>query len=654
MDPLLLVCGGCGAKIRAIDPARARTRDCPRCSTSLAPAVAAALRLWSANRPQTLPEEVSSRWLGLDACVTTARFPTNPAPARWRVLALCAGAAILLGSSLVHLWDSARELPPRPALAVPPGPARQPTRAPWPSPSIAQPIVFWDHDLIPEENLEPDDRSETEVVGALVQTGPSGPAALPVSSLALRDPQEPGVDSRLPPQSGPPPPVAEPGDRSSSGPGPPPTPAASPLIPTLDQPRRLLVRDATGQAVVAREHGMLKDQMAVVLPDGTIGWPTNQVFTDEPFVPSTIDALERTLQDGEYATFRVIKTAHYLVFYQSSERFARDSADLLEKLYERLSGALRKQKIPVTDAEFPLVAVIFRSEDDFRANREIAREVQAYYEILSNRIFFYEQGKRDSAAPEVTAFRKPQTVAHEGTHQILHNIGIQPRMSPWPIWFVEGLAEYCSPPRSSKKGGLTWDGLGQVNPIHLTTIRDLDDPMAGEVRGGPRPPSARDRGQPLVEYLVTRSELTPTDYALSWGLAHYLAVERVEQFVAYIRKLNQLKPFETRSPEEQLADFRAVFGENLGKLDAQVARHLSRLKVPDAQALPYYAVLVEQPLTRNAVRRMAMVSQSPSVIRQWFDTIATASGGQVGWNVVPYPNRTRAVLAADSWIQQGR
>ncbi len=42
MEPLLLVCGGCGVKIRAADPERARARHCPRCATPLAPAVAEA------------------------------------------------------------------------------------------------------------------------------------------------------------------------------------------------------------------------------------------------------------------------------------------------------------------------------------------------------------------------------------------------------------------------------------------------------------------------------------------------------------------------------------------------------------------------------------------------------------------------------------
>jgi len=38
----------------------------------------------------------------------------------------------------------------------------------------------------------------------------------------------------------------------------------------------------------------------------------------------------------------------------------------------------------------PLVAVIFATEGDFRAHKEVDPEVQAYYEFFTNRIFFYE------------------------------------------------------------------------------------------------------------------------------------------------------------------------------------------------------------------------------------------------------------------------
>ena len=659
MEPLLLVCGGCGVKIRATDPDRARTRNCPRCATSLASAVAAALRIdldraidrFTASTEPINPDSVSAETHRI-----TARFSETTRASKWRARWIAVGAAVLGGSSLIHIL-----LSPAPRPAVPDASANSASNPiqtavrsnDWPSAALLTPSADGATATDPLVTTDPADAEPSSPPAPVARPDLSATEVLATLATPVRDAL--GVNPAVTPEVQAVPPAPRPpavAIARDDGAKPP----AEPTSSSPSAPRRLLIRSGKGKAVVAREYGTTpREEMAVVLPDGTIGWPTTQVFTDEPFLPNTIDELEQILLAEEYSTFRVVKTKHYLVFYQCSEKFARDSADLLEELHEKLTGALRKQDLPVTPAEFPLVAVIFRSEDDFRANRKIAAEVQAYYEILSNRIFFFEKGRRDKTAPEVSALRKPQTVVHEGTHQLLHNVGIQHRMSPWPIWLVEGLAEYCSPPKPTKNG-TDWAGLGQINVMHLTTIRDLDDPMSSVVRGGPQAPSGRDRGQPLVEYLVTRTDLTPTDYALSWGLTHYLARDRdrFPQFVAYIRNLNRLKPFETRSPDQQLADFREVFGKDLAKLDAQAGKHLAKLKIPDSQALPFYAVLIEQPVSRTAFRRMAMVSQSPSVIRQWIDSASTSSGGQINWQALAHPTRTRAVITADGWIQQGQ
>src|SRR5438445_622158 len=102
----------------------------------------------------------------------------------------------------------------------------------------------------------------------------------------------------MPPILGPAGPGRRPGPRDRPG----------PALPA--EPRRVLVLDR-GKAVVAREHGMLKGRMAVLLPDGQIGWVDGQVFTPEPFVPASIDRLRETLlADPEFATFKVLQTAH--------------------------------------------------------------------------------------------------------------------------------------------------------------------------------------------------------------------------------------------------------------------------------------------------------------------------------------------------------
>ncbi len=621
MEPVLLVCGGCGVRIRTFHPEKARSRACPRCESPLACAVDQAL--------------------GIDLHLEIREVAPNRTPARrWPTAAL---AILVTIASLASL--AVREASPG---------SRLPASAPR---ARSQPLVVAaSTDCRPAESpataasiLEPDPADADKIPDL---STPPGPPSRDLASLDFRrrDPILPPAPRDAWPRSSSldrsPPPPPQPGRITD------PNPTLA-LPGELSEPRRLVVRDARGRAIVAREYGMRKDRSVAILPDGQIGWPESLVVTQEPFVPLTMNEMRRELlDDPEFTAFRVHQTAHYLVVYQCGEPFARASADLLEKLLEGLTSTLKKNGLPVVPMEFPLVAVIFATEDDFRANRRVPPDVQAYYELLSNRIFFYEKSRRDQDSPEVSALRKPQTVAHEGTHQILNNVGIQPRLSDWPLWLVEGLAEYCSSTRFTKKG-VEWAGLGQANPIHLATIRDLEEPLPNQFSAGRREAVVpRDRGMPLVEYLVTRKNLTPTDYAFSWALTHYLVVQRLDDFVAYIKKMSQLRPDEEQSPADQLAAFEEAFGTDLAQMDGKVAKHLKKFKQGDA--LPHYAVIFEQPVGPVAVRRHYMVSQSPSVIRQWLESVTAPEGGPPHWRVFPHPTQKRALEAAEYWMNEGR
>jgi hypothetical protein len=415
------------------------------------------------------------------------------------------------------------------------------------------------------------------------------------------------------------------------------------------------VRDENGQTVVARLHGRYEGKTVLILPDGQLGIPNMLIPTDEPFRPFTAEQLLPRLQNGPLQGFQVHQTPHYLIFYQSSQAFAESSGRLLEDLYRRLLDAFRKHKMPVHDAEFPLVAVIYRTEREFRASRPVEPEVQAFYEIYTNRITFYETSENDAHSPELSALRKPQTVAHEGTHQILQNIGVRPRLSAWPIWLDEGLAEYCATPSSARKGGKpAWDGLGMVNGLHMATIRELEDPLEMAIRGhGAQVKSLiREPGKPLVESLVRKTHLTPTEYALSWAMTHYLAFKRQDDFVGFLKTMSQLPPLLPRTPEEHLAEFRRAFGHDLVKVDKAIDAYLRKLsKQRGYDPMPYYAVMYEQALPGGLARRAAMVSQSPQMIQQWVEEITNPQGAQPTWQAVPHPTRARALVAAEEWMK---
>ena len=409
------------------------------------------------------------------------------------------------------------------------------------------------------------------------------------------------------------------------------------------------MRTARGQTVIARVHGTHNGEAHVLLPDGELAIADALAFTDEPFRPATHEEIIDDLRAGPLASFEVKNTPHYLIFYQSTAEFAEESGKVLENLYRGLTEAFRKFQVPVREAEFPLVAVIFRTEADFRAHKQVDPAVQAYYEVYTNRISFYQMSERDEEAPEVAALRRPQTVAHEGTHQILANIGIQPRLAAWPAWLVEGLAEYCATPLTTRWGS-TWGGIGVVNAQHLATIRDLEDPLAGQVPGTVRPEHiGRPPGMPLVEYLVTKTELTPTDYALAWAMTHYLGMKRVEEFVDFLKTMSRMPPLQTCSAEDHLAAFRAAFGKDLPHLDREIGAYLSRLKVKDR--LPYYSVKFQQRVPGGQIKRAAIVSQSPSMIRQWLDTVTSPRGDSPAWEAVPHPSRTRAYVAAEQFVR---
>jgi hypothetical protein len=437
---------------------------------------------------------------------------------------------------------------------------------------------------------------------------------------------------------------------------PPPPPAAiassSATEPKAPPPKRFKVRDEFGNCVVARFHGEYGGKTALILPDGQLGTPNLLIPTDEPFQPLTADQLQNQLKDGPFAEYQLLKTDHYLIFYKSTPAFAQKSGRLLDDLYEGLLEAFRRNGFPVHDSEFPLVAVIFATDDDFRAHKQVDLQVQAYYEFFTNRIFFYEKSDRDKFEPKVATLLKPQTVTHEGAHQILSNIGLQPRPSAWPLWLVEGLAEYCATTVNTKKG-IAWSGMGAINSLHMATLRELDDPLSNQVDGGRVQMAgvARQKLMTRTESLLLKTALTPTDYAEAWALTHYLARMRGPEFVKYLKAMSQVPPLQPRTPQENLAELRRHFNDDPAKLDKKLDDHIRKLSQKKGyDPLPYYTVFFAQPLGNGLIRRGAMVSQSPQMIQQWVQDMTAPHGAEPNWEAVPRPTRARAILAAEEWM----
>lgn len=639
MDPVRVTCDGCGANLRVASPTRGGSGACPRCGAPITVPPAPHDEVVTGNQP------VAGRTAA--PRLRTLMMALNSAAGALVVCGTLAVGVVVSGYVTPRLTGRYEDAPPS-SVTLPaepphavcerdggrrPGVVEGGSRDPAAGRPAALPAVL--SQLMPPGGLT------TRADWPSPRTARVTPGPIQASSTA---------DGDVPPPAPRPPARAGKAQVRTDAPPPPAAAAADNAAkPEATAARRIRVRTPAGRTVIARVHGVVKGETHVMLPDGQLAIADAQAFTDEPFRPATAEEILSDLRSGPFEGFETKTTEHYVILYRSTEAFADESAKVLESLYRNLLEAFRKRDVPVHEAEFPLVAVIFRTEAEFRAHKRVDPAVQAYYELFSNRIYFYQTSERDQEAPEIAALRRPQTVAHEGTHQVLQNVGIQPRLAAWPAWLVEGLAEYCAAPQTTRRGA-TWAGLGVVNAQHLATIRDLEDPLSGQVPGATRPEHiGRPPGMPLVEYMITKTELSPTDYALAWAMTHYLAMKRVDEFLDYLKTMSLMPPLSPRTGADHLAVFRAAFGTNLAKLDREIGTYLSKLKAKDH--LPYYSVMFQQRIPGGMVKRAAIVSQSPSMIRQWLETVTSPRGEPPAWDAVPFNSRTRAYVAAEEFIR---
>ena len=376
---------------------------------------------------------------------------------------------------------------------------------------------------------------------------------------------------------------------------------------------------------------------------------TRKVATEEKFQPTSMADLRRRLEAVEFADYACVESKHYLVFYRSSEEFAERSARVLEGLYRGLRGTFAEWGgFPLQEAEFPLVAVIESDAESYRASRGSSVETRASYDILSNRIHFHEPQGDALNGPDAS-FSGDRTVLHEGTHQILQNIGVQPRLAEWPLWLSEGLAELAAGGGIDEEGN--WSGFGEVHYPHLITLRELDSrPIRYSNFDGLKsfesaPAGARTSS--VSRSLLARRTLSPTDYSLVWALARSLSERHRTEFVAYLRELSAMNPLEPYPPDRQEADFVRHFGEASRALDRRIGRDLAALRPrPPVQ----HAAIFQRELEDGQIQRAAIVSASPSVIAEWLEAEIARSKGSYVWKHTRWRTRGLAILFADNWL----
>ncbi|MCA9162663.1 MAG: DUF1570 domain-containing protein [Planctomycetales bacterium] len=416
--------------------------------------------------------------------------------------------------------------------------------------------------------------------------------------------------------------------------------------------RRVVTVDADGSTVVAKVHVHVGDGAIVLLPDGSlVAREARQLTaTERPFEPATMEALAERILAHELPGFRSQQTRRFLYLYNTSEPFALATSRVMETMFPGVVTYAQSQKIDVHPPETPLVVVMFRTEDEFQNYRRMPPGVIAYYDTLSNRVVMYEQSRLADVKPELALQQSLATIAHEGAHQILNNIGVQQRLSVWPMWLCEGLAEFFAPTSTDKR--LKWKGAGQVNDLRMFELEQY-------IKGNTSP----DNAGKMVEHTVLAGRLTSTGYATAWALTHYLAKNHRESFHEFVREISCTGPFEGGQLDarrgivpEQLRAFQQHFGEDSAAIESRVVAHLKKLPYRDPFAeWPHFVALVAYPNGRKK-ERQADVFHSSSLAEQWQRDVLSRldeSVRGVAQSVIrPFPNRAAAEVFVAQWLNQ--
>ncbi len=292
---------------------------------------------------------------------------------------------------------------------------------------------------------------------------------------------------------------------------------------------------------------------------------------ETPFTPMTQEEAGQALLDDLGAGYHLHITKHFVIVHNTSATYALWCGKLFESLYTSFSFYQNRRGFDLEEPEFPLMAVLLPNRQAFMeyAKRDMpsAEGIAAYFNRNTNRIILYDFSEIETARSDLQRKKRVSadiedfltrpgaaasvtTIIHEATHQIAFNRGLFLRTGPYPLWAVEGLSMFFEVPDA--RSSLGWSFRGSRGKVNAPRLADLRRSLAA------------DSADPVRELL--REENFHQDpirsYSLSWGLYYYLQTKEPEKLALYLKAAASKPPYAVWSPEERIADFESVFGDN--------------------------------------------------------------------------------------------
>lgn len=404
------------------------------------------------------------------------------------------------------------------------------------------------------------------------------------------------------------------------------------------------IRTPDGHAI-GRVHVKVGENYIVVMPDGSLEARKSEdvKFTDKPVKWATAEELVAQTRSGKLKNFKTLIRNDHVFVYNTSEQMAEVTARVMDSMTRGVIRYMEGLGLKPHQPVVPMVVIMFKTQAEFQAYKRMPPGIVAYYNVITNRVYLYEESPLLRISRDLAIRETLSTIAHEGAHQILANIGVQQRLSMWPMWATEGMAEFLAP--TSVTRGMRWKGAGQINDFRML---ELETHLRSEAIDGID-------GQTLKD-TVAAARLTSTGYASAWSLTNFLAKRHRSEFKEFIQSVSKLRPFEGAFPSrpdqaripENIGQFEAFFKDDWKGLETDMIKYLTRQKFESPfSEFVHYAVLIEIPdEKRKRPEKHSAVFHTQRLAERWANEFARKKSNGTTKpliRILRCPNRPEAV-----------
>ena len=262
----------------------------------------------------------------------------------------------------------------------------------------------------------------------------------------------------------------------------------------------------------------------------------------------------RAHTDGSYVIGLVLSEPLPKQFEAKANVCLKKGATFMKTVEKVVLDFINDLKIETEKPRFPLVLLIFETDDDFMkftaeetGGRGLsAGSILGYYSGLSNRLVI--------RMSECHTFETP---LHEAIHQQTYNRGLLHRLSPSPVWFSEGIATGFEGNGDKINGGpLRVSSRYGKGAMRARTV-DWDDVVADDKAF---------RGDVLAGEA----------YAHAWSIHWFLVTKYRKQYVEYLKLLSQKQTLQVDDAKTRIDDFEKIFGKRVGKLQSEFPQALEQ------------------------------------------------------------------------------